>query len=196
VRHYCTPAMAHLITVSELVDRAAPPTEDHRSVWLRRARLWSVGDILPTATPQGGARKHRVYRESTVFLAAILFRISDFGVTTEILRELSLILKDAGQGKTASDRAWRRIKRGVPTRYRARDGFIEIVGGAYISVKLPRKGEPIQVGFTDKGLSTHLIPKDDAPAIILNLAKLWEELSERTADKEGLWSQQSITTSC
>jgi hypothetical protein len=32
----------------------------------------------------------------------------------------------------------------------------------------------------------HLIPKDDAPAIILNLAKIWEELSERTADKEGL----------
>jgi hypothetical protein len=178
--------MAHLITVSELVDRAAPPTVDHRSVWLRRARLWSVGDILPTATPQGGARKHRVYRESTVFLAAILFRISDFGVTTEILRELSIILKNVGQGKGASDRAWRRITRGVPIRYGARDGFIEIIGGAYISVKLPRKGEPFQVAFTDKGPTRQLIPTDDAPAIILNLSKLWEELSENTVDKEGL----------
>jgi hypothetical protein len=178
--------MAHLITVSELVDRAAPPTEDHRSVWLRRARLWSVRDILPTAAPQGGTRKHRAYSESTVFLAAILFRISDLGVTTEILRELSLILKDLGQGKSASDREWRRIKRGVPTRYGARDGFVEIVGGAYISIKLPRKGEPFQVAFTDKGPSKQLIPEDDAPAIILNLTKIWEELSERKADKEGL----------
>ena len=178
--------MAHLITVSELVDRAAPPTEDHRSVWLRRARLWSVGDILPTAAPQGGTRKHRAYSESTVFLAGILFRISDFGVTTEILRELSLILKDADQGKTAFDRAWRRVKRGVPTRYGVKDGFVEIVGGAYISVKLPRMNEPFQVFLSDKGPSKQLIPKDDAPAIILNLTKLWEELSERTADKEGL----------
>jgi hypothetical protein len=178
--------MAHLITVSELVDRAAPPTEDHRSVWLRRARLWSVGDILPTATPQGGARKHRVYRESTVFLAAILFRISDFGVTTEILRELSLILNDADQGRAAFNRAWRRIKRGIPTRYGLKDGFVEIVGGAYISVKLPRIGEPFQVRLTDKGPIEQLIPRDDAPAIIMNLTKLWEELSERTADKEGL----------
>ena len=178
--------MAHLITVSELVDRAAPPTEDHRSVWLRRARLWSVGDILPTATPQGGARKHRVYRESTVFLAAILFRISDLGVTTEILRALSQILIDADQGRAAFNRAWRRIKRGIPARYGINDGFVEIVGGAYISVKLPRMHEPFQVFLSDKGPSKQLIPKDDAPAIILNLTKLWEDLFERTVDKEGL----------
>ena len=177
--------MANLITVSELVDRAAPPTEDHRAVWLRRARLWSVGDILPTATPQGGTRKHRVYRESTVFLAAVLFRISDFGVTTDILRHISVLLKDADQGRAAFDRSWRRVKRGIPIRHAVRDGFVHIVSGAYISVTLPRPGRPhVRIGLTEKGPETIDLPDDDAPAIVLNLTSLWEELSGTTAEED------------
>jgi hypothetical protein len=177
--------MTNLITVSELVDRAAPPTEGHRTVWLRRARLWSVGDILPTATPQGGTRKHRVYSESTVFLAAVLFRISDFGVTTDILRDISDCLQNADQGRAGFSRAWHRIKRGIPIKYGVRDGSIYIGSGAYILITLPRPGRPrMQYALTDRGPEGVPLPQDDAPAIVLNLTRLWEELSGTTAEED------------
>src|SRR3954463_5287147 len=40
---------ARLILVSELVERCSPPSEEHRVLWLRRARQWSDADILPAA---------------------------------------------------------------------------------------------------------------------------------------------------
>jgi hypothetical protein len=139
---FSSPAMPNLITVSELVDRAAPPSEDHRAIWLRRARLWSIAKILPAATPQGGTRKHRAYSENVVFLAAVLFRISDFGITTEIPRELSNILQISDQGRSAFSRIWRHAKRGVSIKYALRHGFVHVISGAYILVTLPRPGNP------------------------------------------------------
>jgi hypothetical protein len=162
--------MANLITVSELVHRAAPPTEDHRALWLRRARLWSVGNILPMAAPQGGTRKHRSYSENTIFLAAILFRISDLGITAEILREISAILQSADNGRSRFDRSWRRMKQGT-----------SLIDGDFISITLPRPGRSLWIILTEHGHEALELPDDDAPGIVLNLTKVREELSAVTA---------------
>jgi hypothetical protein len=164
--------MANLITVSELVHRAAPPTEDHRALWLRRARLWSVANILPMAAPQGGTRKHRSYSENTIFLAAILFRISDFGITTDILREISAILQSADRGRSRFDRSWRQMKQGT-----------SLFEGNVISITLPRPGRSLWITLTEYGFEGLELPDDDAPGIVLNLTKVQEELSAVTAEE-------------
>jgi hypothetical protein len=165
-----SPAMPNLITVSELVDRAAPPTDDHRILWLRRARLWSVSGILPVAAPQATVRKHRAYSEDAIFLAAVLFRIADLGITTRILQMISATLQEADKRSSAFARLWRRSRRG------------EV---AYISVYLSRDIYPeIWVQFSETGLSG-LDLDDDGPAIVLNLEKVFEELSAAAAGGGG-----------
>jgi hypothetical protein len=173
-----SPTVANLITVSQLVHRAAPPTEDHRALWLRRARLWSVEDIqgrmtiLPVAVPQAGSRKHRSYSEGAIFLAAVLFRISDFGITTDILRQISASLQGADNYNSAFSRMWRRIKR---RQY--------VNEEAFISVRLSRLGgwPLITLGLQDYMASN--LADDDAPAIILNLTRVGEELSAVTTEE-------------
>jgi hypothetical protein len=163
-----SPIMANLITVSDLVHRAAPPTEEHRALWLRRARLWSISNILPMAAPQGGTRRHRSYSENTIFLAAILFRISDFGITTDILRRISAILQNADNGRSRFDRLWRRIKQET-----------SLINEDFIAIILPRPGRSWWV--TLSGEAPIKLPDDDAPGIVLNLTKVREELSAVTA---------------
>jgi hypothetical protein len=83
-----------LLTVSELVNRCSPPTEDYRTVWLRRARDWSNIGMLPTARRQHeGSGRHRLYGTDTVFLAAILFRMADLGVPVGYLARISRLIR-------------------------------------------------------------------------------------------------------
>jgi hypothetical protein len=164
--------VAKLITVSELVDRAAPPSEDRRRVWLRRARLWSVANILPTATAQGAARRHRLYSENTIFLAAILFRISDLGATTDILHAVSEDIQWVDKHKGRPGKVWRLIKR----RIIKREG--------YLRIRYNYKGRPEILNDIDEHGLSHLGMYDDTPAIFLNLTAVLEELSA-VAGEEG-----------
>jgi hypothetical protein len=156
------PGMAmSLLSVAQLVDRTAPPTEYHRSLWLRRAQHWSGLGILPTARPQDGSRKRRLYREETVYLAAVLLRLSGFGIETSILEWISTHLQQISRGRGRFARFWRD----------AIQGNRQI---AYISISLSFEGQSFHYY---NGLTDAVTPAlRDEPAIFLNLAGVFEEV--------------------
>jgi hypothetical protein len=69
-----------MLTVSELVERCAPPSENHRRLWLRRARVWARDGTLPTLNYPVGRGRHRQFDDDAVTLARVLFRLSDLGI--------------------------------------------------------------------------------------------------------------------
>src|SRR5258708_4480097 len=101
--------MAKLLYVADFVDRCAPPSEDHRPTWIRRCQLWPDAGILPTPAPQpkGSGRRRRVYSEDAVPLAAVLLRISDWGIETSLLQEIASELQVISQGRGKFARFWR-----------------------------------------------------------------------------------------
>src|SRR5947209_2688047 len=96
-----------LLSVGQLVDRTAPPTEVQVALWQRRVRLWTDAGILPTVGPHDGTRRHRRYSDSVVYLAAVLLRISDFVTETSILRRLSVSIQDWSKSRGKFARLWR-----------------------------------------------------------------------------------------
>jgi hypothetical protein len=101
--------MPKLLYVSEFVDRCAPPSEDYRPTWIRRCQLWPDAGILPTPAPQpkGSGRRRRVYSEDTVPLAAVLLRLSDWGIETSLLQEIASELQVISRGRGKFARFWR-----------------------------------------------------------------------------------------
>ncbi len=102
-----------LITVSELIERCAPPSEKHRALWLRRAREWSGAGILPTAKRQRqGSGRHRLYDFDTLYLAAVLFRISDLGIPIGVLGSISALIQPPHRTKERREFAefWRQAR--------------------------------------------------------------------------------------
>jgi hypothetical protein len=101
--------MAKLLYVTDFVDRCAPPTEDRRPTWIRRCQLWSDAGILPTPTPQSkdSGRRRRVYREETIPLAAVLLRLSDWGIETSILQAIASEIQITSRGRGKFARFWR-----------------------------------------------------------------------------------------
>ena len=165
------PCVKNLITVYQLINRCAPPSEYHRGVWSRRARLWSVSGILPTAIPLEGNQKRRLYSQNIVFLAGVLFRISDLEISTDFLSELAFILYEAEKGRTNFGRMWRRVKQGKSSHQ------------AYISASHPRDTPFISVSLSESGIAELDLADDDAPAVVLNLTKVFEELSAAAAEE-------------
>src|SRR5689334_10863971 len=95
--------MARYSTVSELVDKCgpvlSPPSEavvdeERRRIWLRRARHWSAMDILPSApASRDGTGHHRLYEEKAIYIAAVLLRIADLGVSLSVTRDVAKALQ-------------------------------------------------------------------------------------------------------
>jgi hypothetical protein len=138
-------------------------------VWLRRARLWSVANILPTATAQGASRKHRLYSENVIFLTAILFRISDLCTSTDILRNLSENIQWVDKSKGRIGKMWRRIKGG------------NTEGDSYLLIRYNYTDQlDVLIDVNERNLSG----SEGRPAIYLNLTAVLEELSA-VADEEG-----------
>lgn len=91
---------ARLIPVSELVDRCSPPSEEHRTLWLRRARQWSDADILPAAKRQRqGTGRHRLYDFDTIYRAAVLFRFADLGLPVGVIAAVSRLISPPHRNK-------------------------------------------------------------------------------------------------
>jgi hypothetical protein len=111
--------MAELLNVAKLVDRAAPPSEDRRAKWLRRCQLWSVSGILPTSASQlaSEGRRRRLYRTETIWLAAVLLRVSNNIVDTNVLAGLSRDIQRASKGRSAFARWWRDVMLGNRSAY-------------------------------------------------------------------------------
>src|SRR5690349_4461544 len=95
-----------LLSVAQLVDRTAPPTENQVALWQRRVRLWSDAGILTTVGPHEGTGKHRRYSDSVVYLAAVLLRISDFVTETSTLKRIAISIQASLKGRNFS-RMWR-----------------------------------------------------------------------------------------
>src|SRR5690349_7946060 len=88
------------LTVSELVDGCSPPNEQSRLVWIRRARDWSNAGILATARRhREGTGRHRLYNPDSVYLAAVMLRMADQGVSLRTLAIMASLLHEPSRDK-------------------------------------------------------------------------------------------------
>jgi hypothetical protein len=154
-----------LLSLAKLVDRTAPPSEEHRARWRRRCQLWSEAGILPTVAPQtkDDGRKRRLYHENTIWLAAVLLRVSDFIVDTDVLAGLSRDIQRASKGRSAFGRWWRDVGLGNRPAYM----FFSFTGMHFI------------LGSTLNQFDQHL---SDEPAIILDLTEVFMAVSQNAPE--------------
>jgi hypothetical protein len=104
-----------VLTISDLVDCAAPPNEGVRSAWLRRARYYAQNGLLNTDGPlHAGSGKHRRFSEETAFLAALLFRLGSDGLPLPVLDAVAQALKTEFKDPSSSPfkAAWEAAKAG------------------------------------------------------------------------------------
>jgi hypothetical protein len=160
-----------LLSVSQLVERTAPPTEDHIALWQRRVRLWSDAGILPTAGPDhgGGTRKRWRYRESTIHLAAVLLRLSDFGVETSIIDRISKAIQRNSKGRGAFSRFWRDA----------------IAGNRNTSYVMFTLDEESLFLFDEHGYGLGTFTLHEEPGLFLNLSGVFEEVRAAETPEEG-----------
>jgi hypothetical protein len=71
--------------------------------------------VAPPTKDEG--RKRRLYREDTIWLAAVLLRVSDVIVDTDVLAGLSGNIQRASKGRSALSRWWRDVMLGNRSAY-------------------------------------------------------------------------------
>jgi DNA-binding transcriptional MerR regulator len=82
--------MARYLTVAELADKCSPGDKEREKIWLRRIRHWSsMGSLPPAPASREGTGHHRRYTEDTLYLAAVLLRIADLGISVSITKEIA-----------------------------------------------------------------------------------------------------------
>jgi hypothetical protein len=117
-----------------------------------------------------GSRNSRLYDAETIYLAAVLFRISDLGIDAAVIKEISAFLQSNSHGQGGFARFWRDAKKPIK------------VPDAYLQIYLSYYRQPI-FKWNDprkKFSCVDLLPDDEAPAIILNLRVIFEEVEEAT----------------
>jgi hypothetical protein len=160
-----------LLSVAQLVKRAAPPSEAFVSVWERRVRLWSEGGILPTAGPDkdAGTRRRWRYAESAIHLAAILLRLSDFGIETGILKYISEELQMTSRGRGGFARFWR-------------DAIAGNRATSYVLFSIdPETG----IIFDEHGYGLGSFTLHEEPGLFLNLSGVFEEVRRAAETAEA-----------
>jgi DNA-binding transcriptional MerR regulator len=172
--------MARYLTVSELVDRCAPVAtspsdeepeidEDRRRIWLRRARHWSDMDILSSApASRNGTGHHRRYQEKDVFIAAVLLRISDLGVSFGVTRDIAGALRlDKRRAYVGEDfpKTWRQAISGKPPGIYHLATWISHEGIVFVDAFGPEQ----RLGSLDRFLDIA-----DAPMIVVSLTRIFE----------------------
>jgi hypothetical protein len=168
--------MARYLTVSELVDKCGPALspeetavdEERRRIWLRRARHWSTMGILPSApASRDGTGHHRLYEEKAIYIAAVLLRIADLGVSVNVTRDVAKALQlqrsgtDFGKG---FPQCWRQAVAGKPP------------GNYYLVIWITHDGFVYVDGIgpeQDLGSLPALIEPDDAPVVVLSLTQIF-----------------------
>ena len=158
--------MAKFLYVADFVDRCAPPTEGHRSTWIRRCQLWSDAGILPTPPtpqPKDSGRRRRVYQEDTVPLAAVLLRLSDLGVEASLLKSISITFQKISKGRGRFARFWKAALEGNRAT-------------AYVSFSLEAGRPSYRYDAQELGWAGWAYLNVDEPAIFLNLAAVFAEV--------------------
>src|SRR4051794_16179838 len=89
-------------TLGELVDACAPANDEHRAVWLRRARELSNLQILrPVKRQRKGSGRHRLFKSETRLLAAVLLRMTDQRAPIRCLQVLAELVEKPARSKNA-----------------------------------------------------------------------------------------------
>jgi hypothetical protein len=103
------------MTISDLVDCAAPPNEATRLAWLRRARYYAQNGLLNTDGPlHAGRGRHRRFSEEAAYLAALLFRLGSAGLPLPVLDSVASAISTALRDPSSSPfkQAWEAAKGG------------------------------------------------------------------------------------
>jgi hypothetical protein len=162
-----------LLTIKQLVRRCAPPNEHRVGLWERRLRHWAVQGILPVAQPGRGSRNARMFGAKAVYLAAVLLRISDFGLETNILAEVSSYIQTNSLGRGNFARFWQRAFRS--------DGDTQ----EYLFIYLPPETYPQpSIDFYGQVIAGGIMIPDIglAPALLLDLRQVSRELRALEAE--------------
>jgi DNA-binding transcriptional MerR regulator len=93
-----------LLTVSEVVDCCAPPSDELRTTWLRRLRDWSnIGLLHISGRYREGAGRHRLYSPDAVYVAAVMLRLADLGVPVGTLIPVAEIIQRPSRARRKQD---------------------------------------------------------------------------------------------
>jgi hypothetical protein len=158
--------MRGYLTISALIDRCAPYSEDERAAWTRRARHWAMASLVLPKTPKarGGSGRHRRYRAEDVYLMAVMFRLSDSTLPISTLSVISEEIQD-----WVNDPGWEAAKLGSTDQ------------AVFLSIIFSASAEPFV--FVD----THFdpLPKfeedHDGPVIVLNISLIFEKIRSQEA---------------
>jgi hypothetical protein len=128
-------------------------------------------DILPSApASRDGTGHHRRYEEKVVYIAAVLFRISDLGVSVSVTREVARALQGLESGPNLSEddpklrKFWQQAIAGRP------------LGNYYLTMWITHEGYVYVEGIGPKrDLSALDMLSDlaDAPVVVLSLTNVF-----------------------
>ena len=162
-------------TVVELVRRCSPPQGEERfALWLRRVRHWTALGILPLANLTRGRRNSRVYDLDALHIAALLLRISDFGIETNILESISSFIQNNMFGRGRFARFWRGAQQ------------YEVSTQNILLITLPPETYPIPAISWYEGITDEVEVILDIglePAIALNVSRVFQELRAAEAEE-------------
>jgi hypothetical protein len=156
--------------VSELADCLTAATPGRRDLYLRRLRQWGAAGVLPTvgAVHVGTGRSRRFATEQ-VYVAAVLLRLADLGLSIGALKAVAdvLALERARGGDVAA--LWEEAKRPHPA------GCVF----AALAVTLDDTGQkPVSITLSVlRGRGAFNSPtfwvEADAPLIVVNLTDIF-----------------------
>jgi hypothetical protein len=163
--------MADGLTVADLVERAGPPNDAVRKLWLRRARYWAAHGVFPTeGRLHRGTGRHRRFSEDTTFLAALLFRLGSAGLPLSVLDAVAHVIRGHLADPTESHlkQAWRAAKTGQDTYIGLQFSDPEVQDGPPIFIQITVFGERLD------GQRLGLVPL--VPMSLVNLGAIFSAM--------------------
>jgi hypothetical protein len=145
-------------TVSDIVDRAGPPNEAVRDLWMSRARYWAAHGILPTVgRTHRGTGRHRRFDEETAFLAAVLFRLSPrpIAAISAIAHAIRRNLNDPTESRFKA--AWAAAKRGEDQHLALAHTDPEVEGGGPVALEIEPVGEKIGIQKIERPIEVSIV---------------------------------------
>jgi hypothetical protein len=159
-------------TVSELAGCAGAANLQQKDLYLRRLRHWSTAGVLDTLGAQHvGTGRARRYGSEQAYIAAVLLRLADWGLSIGILKAVAKVIAiEKAKGEEIS-KLWEEAKRPKPFA----SGCVFM--GLTIAVEDEPEKERISVGIRlvhGNGISTpsFYLDREDS-IIVLNLTEIF-----------------------
>jgi hypothetical protein len=124
---------------------------------------------MPTPQPNRSGRRRRVYRQDAVPLAAVLLRLSDLGLETNLLKSISVDLQIDSKGRGRFARFWKAALQGSRST-------------AYISFYLEAGRAIHRYDWQEFGLRSWESILADEPQIFLDLVAVFAEVRDAAAE--------------